>query len=309
MYFFAILLQTSNKPDIQALLHDLTRQGGAFEAATMAMVAQTLLIGEVLCLIFIPVTIGWSVLSKTWGSLESGEPRIFDVKEMGRLMLLYSLLNVFYTPCFGALMEIAGWLARITFTGALTEYEVSGDNSTSWWDYMMGALNVLAYGLVQAGVRMVAEFVSYIVTVYAYFVSRILYVIGPLAIAFSIIPAFKDKLSAWFGMYLNCLCVPFTLNIINGVFYNMSHALLKGRYISGDLFIIFNICYIVVICLAFWITSFYVGSSGASKIMSMAVAFTTALASQGFKLLSKLGQFVKNTGGGAGGGSGNVIEK
>lgn len=304
MSLFTILLAKTDPGNLDVLIQSIQRlytNTAAFDTTVNAMVLKTIAIGETLCLLFIPLSIGWNVISKTVDNLDTADPAgkwMWNWKEMGRLILLYTLLNAAFIPLCTALIQLSNVLEGITFTGAVKEYEVASESTTPSGEFTTDNINGVVYGVITNFIALFAKLVSYIVYAYAYCVSRILYVLGPLAVAFSILPPFKDRLSGWFGMFLSCLCVPFTVNIINGIYQNMIAAMQTGGLITPALILVLNTIYIMVICLAFWFTSFYIGYSGASKALSVAVATTSALVSQGLRLINK-----------GGGSSGNPIEK
>jgi len=301
MLTLLLQLQAQDKSPIDAAIQKLFYSAGAFDKAIMTLVLSTTSVGLVLSALFIPITLAWTTLTKTWNEgivKGQGVGTMFDLKAIGEMFLLYALLHVGYIPVCGLLMTLGDLLGRVKFIDGIAELKADLEE-TSLWGLIRGALNAFSWGILEALVRCVAEIVSYIVTIFAYTISRLLYVLGPLAIAFSILPPFKDKLAGWFSMFLNALCVPFTLAIINAIFQRMFIAFATNSVMSSSFFIIINTCYIISVCMAFWFTSFYVGSSASSKIMSMAVGAATALASGGMKMLAaKGGQAVAGGGGG-----------
>jgi hypothetical protein len=112
---------------------------------------------------------------------------------------------------------------------------------------------------------------------------RVLLCVGPLAFAFSIIPAYKDKIEVWFGTVLNGLFVFLTLNIIEcivmagisnfGLLFSDPKA-----YYDELLTLSSNFAIIIVYLMAFKITAKYVGTGDAGAAVSKGVAVVVAAA-------------------------------
>ena len=121
--------------------------------------------------------------------------------------------------------------------------------------------------------------VRVIISAVAITMIKVMYVIGPLSIAFSMIPAFQDKLSKWFGLWTNCLLVFTTMNIIDHVVYNvMLDSFYTDNHWEGNSPALTNfyLGVLIVYCLSFWLTAHFVGSESAGKVLSTGVAAATA---------------------------------
>jgi hypothetical protein len=145
---------------------------------------------------------------------------------------------------------------------------------------------------------------------------KILYVVGPLAIVFSLVPIWKDKLGTWFSTMINMCFVLTTMSILDqlilgsawdtsalptkmnvSVNYSETQQSLIGQ--MGN-----NIAYIVNYLLVFWLTSKYIGSDDAGRALGTA-------AQVGMQTLSAVrgiggGKGVGGNNGGDGGGGNNV---
>lgn len=223
------------------------------------------------------------------------KPGILDKTEFARVLIIYFLLSVGYKPVFGSLVTIGSQLTTLE----LDELEeIAKDDkkkntkptveTPSMWDMMTEGIDAFFLVLITLPFKLLANFITLLVTLIALSVSKVLYALGPLVLAFSILPAYKDKFLKWLGVLLNCLCVPLTVTIIDAIHANLinTYALIASALPTGAGMtlgltgvLIFNCIYVVLSCLSFWFTSFYVGSSGASKVLSTAVAAVTLMAS------------------------------
>ncbi len=115
-------------------------------------------------------------------------------------------------------------------------------------------------------------------------VLKVLIVIGPLAFAFSILPAFKNQLSIWAGTYLNVAFVFTTLNIIDALLItSMKMFATQGpsqadQLGGGTATLMFALTQIILYLSAFWLTSKFIGKADGgmalTKIVAMAAAAT-----------------------------------
>ncbi|HEY0655498.1 MAG TPA: type IV secretion system protein [Chryseosolibacter sp.] len=234
---------------------------------------------------------------------------MFDRMELIRASVLWFILSVGYVPIFGSMASLGEKLGRASVSGSTTvtdgktklaenyttqlqnETESSKDSqsqnqpaqqssegeSLSFWDIVRGGWNTLVLSVSGAGWGFASVVVRAIVLMFAIILAKIFYVIGPVVIAFSILPVFKDKFSQWAGVFTNCLCVPFTMNLLDTIIFSVvGQAWTSDSYASPYSITIFGVCITICYALSFWITSFYCGSSGAAKIMSTAVTMATS---------------------------------
>lgn len=110
---------------------------------------------------------------------------------------------------------------------------------------------------------------------------RVLIIIGPLALAFSVLPAFKNTINTWAGTFLNIGFVFTTLNIIDalmiksiGLITNNPETTTPG--ISSLTALVTSVTYIILYLSSFWITSKFVGKGDGgtpiTKLVGMAAA-------------------------------------
>lgn len=118
---------------------------------------------------------------------------------------------------------------------------------------------------------------------------KILYITGPLAIAFSILPFFRRQSEVWFGYYLNTCFVFITFNILDCIFFGIlanqvgtDQSLFQDPVNTQRTTVVFYLILIIAYCSAFRITSYYVGSAEAGRAVTKAVNFVADLAMIGF---------------------------
>ena len=129
---------------------------------------------------------------------------------------------------------------------------------------------------------------------------KLLYIFGPLAIGFSILPFMREKVVVWFGTYLTIALNLVTLNFIDMLLYNImigeTVALQHGNTIDNFATTSFNLVMIVTYIMSFWITSKWVGSESAGRFMTAAMGMVANVAK---------GAVGSAIGGVAGGGAGS----
>jgi hypothetical protein len=306
------------------------------DAGAEAAAQKSMILGGILAPLFFLATVVWNFATTTIKNV--GErPQLFNRMELIRACVLWFILTIGYFPIFGSLANIGEALGRysVDSSGAVqsgkekmsgyvadelekeaeASKEQAGDNPStstekqekddtmSTWDLVTGGINTFVFASFSAGTLVISSIIRIVVEAFALMISKLFYAIGPIVIAFSILPVFKDKFSQWFGVYVNCLCVPFTCNLLDTIYYSIINQGLTGEAIANPIALsVFNLVFIICYCLVFWVTSFYAGSSGAAKVLSTAVGAATTAISMGAGLVA---------GGGAAtvsGGGGNIIE-
>ena len=132
-------------------------------------------------------------------------------------------------------------------------------------------------------VGMICQLIRVIISCITYNVLKVLFCVGPLAFAFSILPPFKNNVTAWFATVLNTGFVFTTMNILDAVFYEtlyFSDNVIKNsdpglQGITVNLAM--NITMIVLYLMSFWLTSKYIGKGDAGRVLSKGVGIATAL--------------------------------
>jgi hypothetical protein len=278
----------------------------------------TIAIGAILAPLFFIGNVVWNFAVTTLKNAGTRPTSMFDRMELIRAAVLWFILSAGYVPIFGSIASLGEQIGRLTVSNS--EFVTDGkqklvenynsqlnketeaskgangqkqpqasvqpdSGSVSFWSLLRGGWNTVILSISGAAWAVLSMIVRAVVLMFAIILSKIFYVIGPIVIAFSILPVFKDKFSQWAGVYLNCLCVPFTLNLLDTIIFSVIGKAWTGEaYASPYSITIFGVCMTICYALSFWITSFYCGSSGAAKILSSAVTMATTAANYGMSL-------------------------
>jgi hypothetical protein len=302
------------------------------DLSTLKAAGWNILIAEALIPIFFAFSIIYDMAKRAIGTVDGQKPNYFSKMEFLRLGSLMLMAGPLYIAFFWPLSIITTKIAKVTevryeqvmsskedvfkeFEGLDTTQPTAPEEELPWYDQLLEkakqgvniGVNALFMATTTPIIAMILAVISTVIKLFAIVMGKIFFVIGPLAIAFSMLPVFKDKMSSWFGVYLNCLFVPLTLNVLDYIYYsNIAEAFKGTEMINPVVHTCFNIVMIVCYCLAFWITSFYVGSPSAGKVLSTA----TTLATMAAGYAGKLGNAGGTAAGLAGGSSqlGNMLE-
>lgn len=287
--------------------------------------------------LFYAISFGWSYARHTISNAGGEKPKFFDKMDLIRGAVLWFMVFT-YQPIFGSIEGLAheiiqktepanyqAWKANhgaIT-VDALTQKETveedlgdpresddkSGTGMTAILRSIAGGFNQLASNIINQVFIILGFVVSTVVGGLSYLISKIFYVIGPLVIAFSVLPNLKDKLDKWFGVWLGVTLNLLIINLLTTILISvtmtemeaMGKAIAQGSAVgmSGNSFalLIFNAIVIVLYILSFWLTSFIVGTSDAGKVLSTAAGFATNM------IGNKIGGMASAAAGGAGGGA------
>ncbi len=141
----------------------------------------------------------------------------------------------------------------------------------------MNLLNPSYYiQMMLSGILLLAtELIKPIITGLATGILKILVVIGPLAFAFSIVPAFKKQIEVWAGTCLTLLFVFTTINIIDQLkyasFYYLFHGETEIDAISQHSYMAYQIVLFIMYTMSFWLTSKVIGKGDAGRVISKIV--------------------------------------
>lgn len=170
------------------------------------------------------------------------------------------------------------------------------DNDRSFWGVLrsgnigMLILNSIAFAI--------AQIVSVVIQALAVMLGKVLYVIGPLTIMFSMLPFFKDRLPAWFTLWVNTQLVFVPLMILDSIFLGLYQVIAEMPLVGAPSpILLFNVVLIVLYMMAFWLTAKIAGNDAASKVLSTGVAAASML----------LGAGLAAGAGGMGGGAGKGL--
>lgn len=273
------------------------------DVSTLKVAGWNILIAEVLIPIFFAFSIIYDMAKRAIGSVDGERISYFSKKEFIRLASLMFMAGPLYIGFFWPLSTITqkiGKLTEVSYDQVITSKEdvfkqfqgledkqgSTQQEELTWYDDLLNkakqginiGVNAMFMATTAPIIAMILAIISTVIKVFAIVLSKVFFVLGPLAIAFSMLPVFKDKLANWFGVYLNCLFVPLTLNVLDYIYYsNIAEAFKGTEMINPVVHTCFNIVMIVCYCLAFWITSFYVGSSSAGTVLSQAAGVATSV--------------------------------
>jgi hypothetical protein len=148
---------------------------------------------------------------------------------------------------------------------------------------IMNILNPATW--IRVGVSVIVSLVLFLIRMVINFFTinliKVLVCIGPMAFAFSIIPAFRDKITDWFSTLLNAAFVFFTLNVLEAIVYGMMWNFSDITTNPIEVFhnsqniMAMEITIIILYLMAFWLTSKFVGKSDAGRVITKAVALAT----------------------------------
>lgn len=317
---------------IQDLFH-----ADLIDAGVRDAVGVSIRIGAILAPLFFLGNVGWNFASTTIRNFGQRPSILFDKAELARACVLWFILTAGYVPIFSTFAKLGEALGRYTTpssstvgagknklsnhyahelgsdqqhgnNGASQPPEQSSVNSVSVWNLLTRGWNTLILTISGAAWGFLSIIVRAVVLMFAIILAKIFYAIGPVVIAFSILPVFKDKFGQWAGVYLNVLCVPFTMNLLDTIIFSVVGRAWEGVEAASPYSItVFGVCMTICYALSFWITSFFCGSSGAAKIMSTAVSVATQAAG-----MAMSGGAASGGGGSAtasaGGGTTNIVE-
>lgn len=117
---------------------------------------------------------------------------------------------------------------------------------------------------------------------------KVLVILGPLALAFSILPVFSKQMETWFGTLVNTAMVFTTINILDAIVAqafvhifnpaksNAEFAMMQSELLALDLVLL------VLYVSSFWLTSKIVGRGDAGRVISKLVG--TAVAAAGIAM-------------------------
>lgn len=157
-----------------------------------------------------------------------------------------------------------------------------------------------------------------VVYAFVYVVYKVLLCLGPFALAFSVLPMFRNQVEGWFGSLLNTGLTFVTLNILDIIFYEYVNIYTTvGTHLSSSAAtniatdtniansFSFNLVMVTCYLTSFWLTSKYVGKGDGSKILSKGVTMLT-MAAMAAVSASSGASGGQNGGGGKSSNSGNV---
>lgn len=129
----------------------------------------------------------------------------------------------------------------------------------------------------------IVSIIRIVISIVLIYVIKVLYVVGSLSFAFSMLPFMRDKCAEWLNTFINCLFVFTTMNIldflviqnINGRIQDLAHSEGGNSFIGRTAL---DIAIIILYIMCFWLTGKYVGNDSAGKIFSQALDSASRMA-------------------------------
>lgn len=162
--------------------------------------------------------------------------------------------------------------------------EEPSNKEFSWYDMLTSPaawVQIVSHAIFMAA----AQLVKMIVTALATGVLKVLIIIGPLAFAFSIIPAYKKQLEIWASTVLGTLFVFTTINILEHIqgagmahlYYNPGEV----KFIGYNEATAYNIVTVILYTMSFWLTSKVIGKGDAGRVLSKTLGVAALAATAG----------------------------
>lgn len=167
---------------------------------------------------------------------------------------------------------------------------------------MLNPSNYMAMGI-HACATVIIGVIQAVILGVGVVIVKILVILGPFVFAFSMLPVFKNQLSAWFGTLCSSCMVFTVINMLNQIMYHtfksifdsstfnmMDEATKQIQYLGMDLALI------GAYCSCFWLASKIVGHADAGKIISKAVSIVSSAAMMAFMGSAAAAKGVSNVG-------------
>jgi hypothetical protein len=159
------------------------------------------------------------------------------------------------------------------------------ESEPGWFDKMIGYLDPITWFnmLLSSACALILAIIRIIISAFMFVVYKVLICLGPFALAFSVLPMFRNQVDNWFGTLLGTGLVFVTLNILDVMFYEYVKSYMntanvidnRANYLAN---IAFNISIVISYLCAFWLTSKMIGKGDSGKILSKGVSLATMAA-------------------------------
>jgi hypothetical protein len=256
---------------------------------SLTTLRDTTLIAEVIAPIFFFLALALMFVT-TW--IKQGHKgKFMDTGEIKRLIIVMILIPA--VPLLFTFIQQIGWVcakamemdAGDKFAGIskLWDQMNSGpEDEISLWSLTLGMQYKLMAMFLMVLAILLMYIVKFVIILFSGVFIQFCIIVSPLAMAFSILPIFKDQVEKLLQVFFNVCFVGLTMNILDHMFFDSLFEKIIGA-LNDPLADIFNYimvaatCFTIVIfyLLSFWLTAKYVGSPGAAAIMSTAVTATT----------------------------------
>lgn len=126
--------------------------------------------------------------------------------------------------------------------------------------------------------NILSSLVKMIVGIISVILFKFLLVIGPLALAVSIVPMFRNQIDIWFGTLINVGLVVTTMHILDCLMYGLINITYSADSFSyEDMHVVnaVNATIVVLYLMSFWLTSKWIGKGDGGRFVSKAVTLAT----------------------------------
>jgi hypothetical protein len=154
-----------------------------------------------------------------------------------------------------------------------------------WFDKILGYIDPVTRInlLISSACAVILSIIRIIISAFMFVVYKVLICLGPFALAFSVLPMFRNQVDNWFGTLLGTGLVFVTLNILDVMFYEyvknyITTANIIDNRINFISNIAFNLAIVISYLCAFWLTSKMIGKGDSGKILSKGVSLATMAA-------------------------------
>lgn len=196
---------------------------------------------------------------------------------------------------------------RITDPDASKDTRVAFNNSMGqsryWWD-IFGSMQKMKRTIIDSLTMFLAEGLALIIRLSMERIRMVLlgflYLVGPIALSLSIVPAFRGLALHWFRIWLSTSLWALTLAILDNLmiaYYISATAnpitLMDASGLIGNLdFVVVMFVFIVCYLLTPVLTSYYIQASGASEVASAVGRTTQTLLLAGMARIPALARFM-----------------
>lgn len=309
-----------NNEGIVSILELYHNPGSVMDS--LATIATTTVIAEVLAPIFFMLSLSYMFVN-TWIT-EGHKGRFWSPEELKRLLIVMMLIPA--APVLFSFIQQIGYIsanalemdAGDKFEGISRLWDKMNEGpeeEISLWSLSIGVIYKLMAILFMILAILLMYIVKFVILLFSGVFIQFCIIISPLAMAFSMLPIFKDQMKKLLSVFFNACFVGLTMNILDHMFFDTLFEKIVGALNAPDADI-FNYIMIAATCftivifylMAFWLTSKYVGSPGAAAIMSTAITATTMAAMAAGKIMGSVGSMAGSSGGGGGSPEGNIIK-
>jgi flagellar biosynthesis protein FliQ len=153
--------------------------------------------------------------------------------------------------------------------------------------------------ILEALLFIIAQAIRIVISLILIYLVKILYIVGPLAFLFSMLPMFREKAGEWFSAYVNCLFCFTTFNLLDSLLiHNLFGQIGDMANSQGQTFfprIVMHLVTVILYPMVFWLTAKYVGTDSAGKVFNQALQ-TAAIVAGGWG--GKVSSALSTSGGG-----------